>query len=128
MLDLPSICYAGEVTTGKQLRKLGEFIRAQRRLAQLSLRQLAEVAKVSNPYLSQIERGMYNPSAEVLKSIAGALGISSEVLYTQAGLLEDKPQDRSNRVEDAIRLDPHLTTEKKETLIRVYRDLAGFEK
>lgn len=115
------------MTTERQLRKLGEFIRAQRRLAQLSLRQLGEVAKVSNPYLSQIERGMYNPSAEVLKSIAGALGISSEALYAQAGLLEDKPHTGRNRVEEAIRLDPHLTTEKKETLIRVYRDLAGIE-
>lgn len=112
------------VSTSERVTKLGEFIHAQRRLAQLSLRQLAELAKVSNPYLSQIERGLHNPSAEVLKSIASALGISSEVLFTQAGLLEGE-QARPNRVEEAIRLDPHLSTEKKETLIRVYRDLAG---
>ena len=107
-----------------QWTKLGEFIRDQRRLAHLSLRQLADVAKVSNPYLSQIERGLYKPSAEVLKGIAGALGISSEVLFAQAGLLEGAPL-AANRVEEAIRLDPHLDTDKKETLIRLYHDLAG---
>jgi transcriptional regulator with XRE-family HTH domain len=106
--------------------KLGDFIRAQRKLAHLSLRQLADMAKVSNPYLSQVERGLYKPSAEVLKQIAGALGISSEVLYTQAGLLDPESTPAKNRVEEAIRLDPHLSTDKKETLIRVYRDLAGF--
>ncbi len=108
-----------------RVEQLGEFIRNQRRLAHLSLRQLAEVAKVSNPYLSQLERGLYNPSAEVLKSIAKALGISSEVLFQQAGLLDPGAEPPTNRVEEAIRLDPHLSTEKKETLIRVYRDLAG---
>jgi transcriptional regulator with XRE-family HTH domain len=111
----------------ERLSKVGEFIKAQRRLADLSLRQLADLAKVSNPYLSQVERGLHNPSAEVLKSIAKALGISSEVLFTQAGLLDPKGDDRPNRVEDAIKLDPYLSTEKKETLIRVYRDLAGLE-
>lgn len=109
------------------LGKLGEFIRSQRRLAHLSLRQLGELAKVSNPYLSQIERGMYKPSADVLKGIAKALGISSEVLFTQAGILEGSPDPRPNRVEEAVRLDPYLTTERKETLIRVYRELAGIE-
>jgi transcriptional regulator with XRE-family HTH domain len=105
--------------------KVGDFIRAQRRLAHLSLRQLADMAKVSNPYLSQVERGLYRPSADVLKAIAGALGISSEVLYTQAGLLDPQAEPPTNRVEEAIRLDPYLSTEKKETLIRVYRDFAG---
>jgi transcriptional regulator with XRE-family HTH domain len=105
--------------------KLGDFIRSQRRLAHLSLRQLADMAKVSNPYLSQVERGLYRPSADVLKAIAGALGISSEVLYRQAGLLDPEAQPPANRVEEAIRLDPSLSEEKKDTLIRVYRDLAG---
>ena len=109
-----------------RLRKLGEFIRSQRRLAELSLRQLAENAKVSNPYLSQIERGLYKPSADVLKAIAGALGISSEVLYAQAGWMDGEPVDRSGHpVEDAVRLDPKLSTEQKETLIRVYRGFVG---
>ena len=107
--------------------RVGDFIRNQRRLAHLSVRQLAEMAKVSNPYLSQIERGLYKPSAEVLKQIAAALGISSEVLYTQAGLLDPESAPATNKVEEAIRLDPHLSTEKKETLIRVYRDLAGLD-
>ncbi len=72
----------------ERLSKLGDFIKSQRHLAELSLRQLAEKAKVSNPYLSQIERGLYKPSADILRAIGGALGISSEVLYTQAGLLD----------------------------------------
>ena len=108
-----------------RVEQLGEFIRNQRRLAHLSLRQLADLAKVSNPYLSQLERGLYNPSAEVLKSIAKALGISSEALFQQAGLLDAAAEPPTNRVEEAIRLGPRLSTEKKETLIRVYRDLAG---
>ncbi len=105
-------------------RGVGEFIRAQRELANLSLRQLAEVAKISNPYLSQIERGIHKPSADVLKNIAAALRISAETMYAQAGLL-DAPQpgaggDRS--VEEAIRTDGRLSAEQKETLLRVYRD------
>ncbi len=68
---------------------VGEFIKAQREMANLSLRQLAEIAKISNPYLSQVERGMYKPSADVLKSIAAALKISAETMYAQAGLLDE---------------------------------------
>ncbi len=71
-------------------RSLGDFIRGQRELANLSMRQLAEIAKISNPYLSQVERGLYKPSAEVLKSIANALQISAETMYTQAGLLDSR--------------------------------------
>ena len=101
---------------------LGEFIRAQRELADLSLRQLSELAKVSNPYLSQVERGLYKPSADVLKSIANALQISAETMYAQAGLLDEDPGDyRAGRVEEAIRLDPRLTGDQKDTLIRIYR-------
>jgi transcriptional regulator with XRE-family HTH domain len=102
-------------------RALGEFIHAQRRLANLSLRQMADMAQVSNPYLSQIERGLYRPSPEILKGIARALQISAESLYAQAGLLDERREDSPPEVERAIRLDPELTTEQKETLIRVYR-------
>jgi transcriptional regulator with XRE-family HTH domain len=102
---------------------VGEFIRAQRELANLSLRQLADVAKISNPYLSQIERGIHKPSADVLKSLASALKISAETMYAQAGLLDGTPADRDGLggVEHAIRLDPALSTDQKETLLRVYR-------
>src|SRR5918911_4084134 len=82
---------------------LGEFIRLQREVAHMSLRQLGEVADVSNAYLSQVERGLYRPSAQVLKSIANALKISAEELYTRAGLLDDAAHAPS--VEEAIRLD-----------------------
>jgi len=105
-------------------RGVGDFIRSQRELANLSLRQLAEVSKISNPYLSQIERGLHKPSADVLKNIAAALQISAETMYAQAGLLEDTPE-RSARnasdVEAAIRLDARLSPDQKETLARIYR-------
>ena len=101
---------------------IGEFIRAQRNLAKMSLRQLAEVAKVSNAYLSQIERGVYKPSAKVLKHLSEALHVSAETLYARAGLLEEDPDaDINPSVEEAIRLDPRLNTDQKETLLRVYR-------
>ena len=103
-------------------KNLGEFIKAQRELANLSLRQLADMSDISNPYLGQIERGMYKPSADVLKNIASALRISAEAMYSQAGLLDEKPPaDGAQAVEDAIKLDPALTTDQKETLIRIYR-------
>jgi transcriptional regulator with XRE-family HTH domain len=111
----------------EKLSKLGDFIKSQRQLAELSLRQLAEKAKVSNPYLSQIERGLYKPSADILRAIGGALGISSEVLYTQAGLLDPSESLEQHPVEDAIRLDDQLTTDQKETLLRVYRGFLGQE-
>ena len=96
-----------------------------RKLAEMSIRQLAKAAHVSNPYISQIERGLYKPSADVLRAIAGALGLSSEALYQQAGLLDDDGAARPSAVEDAIRLDPSLTTEQKETLLSVYRSFTG---
>jgi transcriptional regulator with XRE-family HTH domain len=103
-------------------KAVGEFIRSQRRLANLSLRQLANAAEVSNAYLSQVERGLYKPSAEVLKHIADGLKISAEALYARAGLLDDSRKDEpSAGVEHAIRVDPKLTTEQKEALIGVYR-------
>jgi transcriptional regulator with XRE-family HTH domain len=103
---------------------VGEFIRSQRELANLSLRQLAEIAKISNPYLSQVERGMYKPSADVLKSIAGALKISAETMYAQAGLLDESASAAPGSgadVEEAIRLDGRLSADQKETLLRIYR-------
>ncbi|MFN2460181.1 MAG: helix-turn-helix domain-containing protein [Candidatus Velthaea sp.] len=106
------------------MRGVGDFIRSQRELANLSLRQLAELAKVSNPYLSQVERGMYKPSADVLKSIANALRISAETMYAQAGLLDETTETTagaSQDVEQAIRLDGRLSADQKETLVRIYR-------
>jgi transcriptional regulator with XRE-family HTH domain len=100
---------------------LGEFIRLQRTLGHMSLRQLADMADVSNAYLSQVERGLYRPSAQVLKSIADALDLSVETLYARAGLLDDDAADKPTTVEEAIRLDERLTAEQKDTLIRVYR-------
>jgi transcriptional regulator with XRE-family HTH domain len=107
-------------------RGVGEFIRTQRELANLSLRQLADIAKVSNPYLSQIERGLHKPSADVLKNIAAALRISAETMYTQAGLLDDAGAEKAagrsfDGVEDAIRRDTRLSADQKETLARIYR-------
>ena len=103
---------------------LGGFIRMQRELADLSVRQLANLANVSNAYLSQVERGLYQPSAQVLKNLADALDLSAEALYERAGLL-DEDRGRAPSVEEAIRLDSGLSAEQKETLIRVYRGLTG---
>jgi transcriptional regulator with XRE-family HTH domain len=106
----------------EQWKALGEFIRSQRRLADLSLRQLADLATVSNPYLSQVERGLYRPSAQVLKGIASALDISAETLFAQAGLLAAQAEPEGPpAVEEAIRLDERLTHAQKQALIQVYR-------
>ena len=99
-------------------RDLGEFIREQRRVGHLSLRKLSEMAGISNPYLSQIERGLRKPSAEILQQIARALEISSETLYIRAGILEERPDDIDLASE--IRRDPWLDEEQKRTLIRIY--------
>ena len=107
--------------------RLGDFIRSQRGLANMSIRELAKLTKVSNPYLSQIERGIYQPSAQVLKAIAGALDVSAETLFSQAGLLEEHPDDDLSGVEDAIRVDRRLTPEQKKTLLRVYRSFVAEE-
>ncbi len=110
----------------EQWKALGEFIRSQRRLADLSLRQLADLASVSNPYLSQVERGLYRPSAQVLKGIAAALDISAETLYAQAGLLAGEPPVEGRpAVEEAIRLDERLNHAQKQALIQVYRGFVG---
>jgi len=97
---------------------LGSFIREQRNSARLSLRRLSELAGISNPYLSQIERGLRRPSAEILQQIARALRISAETLYVQAGILE-KP-DGDADLARAIMADGHLTEEQKKALIRIY--------
>ena len=109
-----------------QMEALGSFIRAQRKLADLSLRELAEMTEVSNPYLSQLERGLHQPSVRVLKSIANALNVSAETLLVQAGLLEDGEEGAAARssVESAIRTDPILSDDQKEALINVYRAMA----
>jgi transcriptional regulator with XRE-family HTH domain len=99
-------------------RDLGEFIREQRNLGQLSLRKLSEKADVSNPYLSQIERGLRRPSAEILRQIARALEISSEELYVRAGILDER-EDQPD-VDSAIRGDRRLTEDQKKTLLSVY--------
>lgn len=105
---------------GKTVETLGDYLREQRLANRLSLRQLAEATGVSNPYLSQIERGLRRPSAEVLQSIAKALRISAETLYVQAGILN--PEDGEVRsVELAIMADSGLTDRQKQSLIDVYR-------
>jgi transcriptional regulator with XRE-family HTH domain len=106
------------------VENLGEFIRSQRRMANLSLRELADRTHVSNPYLSQIERGLHEPSVRVLKAIADALNLSAETLLAQAGLLEDADDHddaESGSTEAAIRRDPDLTDEQKTALLAVYR-------
>src|SRR3954447_21238639 len=97
---------------------LGGFIRDQRRVGHLSLRQLSEMAGISNPYLSQIERGLRRPSAEILQQIARALEISSESLYIRAGILEDHAGEHD--VVGEIRRDPALAEDQKKTLIHIY--------
>ncbi len=106
-----------------QLHTLGSFIRAQRQLANLSLRQLAELTQVSNPYLSQLERGLHEPSVRVLQSIGRALDISTETLLRQVGLVDDDDvaDDDGPHTERAIREDPGLSDEQKQALLAVYR-------
>lgn len=98
-------------------RDIGIFIREQRNNAQLSLRQLARLAGVSNPYLSQVERGLRKPSAQILRQIAQGLRISAEVLYVQAGILD---QRLGGPVVDAVVADPHLSERHKRELIDLY--------
>jgi transcriptional regulator with XRE-family HTH domain len=97
---------------------LGEFIREQRRVGHLSLRKLSELAGISNPYLSQIERGLRRPSAEILQQIARALSISSETLYIRAGILEERT-GTADLVGEILR-DPYLNEDQKKALVRIY--------
>jgi transcriptional regulator with XRE-family HTH domain len=108
-----------------QLEAFGSFVRTQRQLAKLSLRELAELATVSNPYLSQIERGLHEPSIRVIKAIANALEISTETLLAQVGLVGDDDESAASRIhgatEAAIKADPYLTDGQREALLAVYR-------
>ncbi len=122
-----------------QRAALGAFIHEQRKRANLSLRQLAELTSLSNPYLSQVERGLHQPSVRVLKAISGALNVSAETLMAQAGLIDaiastdsdaaaDDTANEKPKVpdtEDAIRADPRLGDEQKAALIAVYRSMLG---
>ena len=100
------------------VRNLGDYIREQRSSAQISLRQLAKLAGVSNPYLSQIERGLRKPSAEILQQIAKALRISAEALYVQAGILDERYGDSD--VPTAVLGDPGITERQKQVLLEIY--------
>ena len=107
-----------------QVEALGAFIRTQRTLANLSLRELAARTDISNPYLSQIERGLHEPSVRVLKSLAKALNLSAETLLAQAGLLEEVEQEKEMErlsTEAAIRADEDLNEDQKKALLGVYR-------
>ncbi|HEY6275886.1 MAG TPA: helix-turn-helix transcriptional regulator [Streptosporangiaceae bacterium] len=97
---------------------IGQYIREQREQAKISLRQLASAAGVSNPYLSQIERGLRRPSAEILQQIAKGLRISAEVLYVQAGILEERGPDSGVRA--AVLADPELAERQKQVLLEIY--------
>jgi transcriptional regulator with XRE-family HTH domain len=124
-----------------RLTQLGAYIREQRENAQYSLRQLASVSGVSNPYLSQIERGLRKPSADVLQQLAKALQISAETLYVRAGLLDGEQDaaaedsapggsataERTGTVLAAIAADPHLTPRQKTALREIYLSLRGQE-
>ena len=116
--------------TDSRLRQLGEYIRLQRQMADLSLRRMAEMTDVSNAYLSQLERGLHQPSIRVLRSIADALNVSADTLLVQAGLLDAAGRDRPGEdgepavdTEAAIRRDPALRPEDREALVRIYRGL-----
>ena len=99
----------------------GEFVKAQRRLAQVSQRNLARMSGVSDSYLSQIERGNYRPSPQVVKALAQAFGLKPEQLYTMLGFMDEETNDGQRTVEQAIQLDPKLEPAQKDALIRVYR-------
>jgi transcriptional regulator with XRE-family HTH domain len=103
-----------------RLRDLGEFIREERRRDRLSLRKLSELAGISNPYLSQIERGLRKPSAEILQAIARGLHISAETLYVRAGILDDHPADEPDLVGEIAR-DSSITERQKQALVEIYR-------
>ncbi len=107
------------MATGRmKLAELGDFIREQRRSARLSLRKLSDLAGISNPYLSQIERGLRKPSAEILQAIAKALRISAETLYVRAGILDE---ERDQDLIAEILRDPSISERQKQVLIDIYR-------
>ena len=116
-------CLGGtDVATGRmKLGELGEFIREQRRSSRLSLRKLSDLAGISNPYLSQIERGLRKPSAEILQAIAKALRISAETLYVRAGILDE---DRDHDLVAEILKTPSITERQKQVLVDIYRSFS----
>jgi transcriptional regulator with XRE-family HTH domain len=106
----------------QMLTAFGEFVRAQRRLAQVSQRNLAKLSGVSDSYLSQIERGNYRPSPQVVKALAQAFGLEPKQLYTMLGFMdEDEAQNATPSVEQAIQLDQRLDASQKEALMKIYR-------
>jgi len=116
-----------------QMQTLGAFIRSKRKLANLSLRQLADRTKLSNPYLSQIERGLHQPSVRVIRLISDALNVSTETLLTQAGLLHKdaaasaQPDTATPDIEAAIQAEPRLSEDQKSALIAVLRSMLPAE-
>src|SRR6478672_5811810 len=126
-LAIASTPWLTEAVSPVNVGSIGEYIRQQREQAKISLRQLASAAGVSNPYLSQIERGLRRPSAEILQQIAKGLRISAEALYVQAGILEDRRPDSGVRA--AVLTDPELTERQKQVLLEIYesfrRELAA---
>jgi transcriptional regulator with XRE-family HTH domain len=117
----------------RQREALGAFIRTQRKMAKLSLRQLAELTSLSNPYLSQVERGLHQPSVHALKAISGALNLSAETLLAQAGLIDAvtgqgpdaDAAGQQVQTEDVIRADERLSNDQKAALIAVYHSMVG---
>ncbi len=105
----------------EQRREIGRFIREQRKLAELSVRRLADMAGVSNPYLSQIERGLRKPSAEILQQLARALQVSAETMYVQAGMLDADAGPPPANLESAIRNASELTDDQRKAMLSVYR-------
>jgi transcriptional regulator with XRE-family HTH domain len=105
----------------QQVEAFGEFIHTQRKLAKLSLRELAALTDISNAYLSQLERGRHAPSIKVLKSLANAFNLSAETLFGEAGLLADETPGDSGDAVAAIKADARLTPSQKEALLSVYR-------
>jgi transcriptional regulator with XRE-family HTH domain len=105
---------------GPRAERLGEIIRRQRELSELSMRQFADLAGISNPYLSQIERGLREPSERVLDAIAAALQVSADTLYEQAGVTAGE-EPETGALEQAIREDPRLTGRQRQALLEVYR-------
>jgi transcriptional regulator with XRE-family HTH domain len=111
--------------TDDQLQAFGDFVRAQRRLAQVSQRNLARMSGVSDSYLSQIERGNYRPSPQVVKALATAFGLEPKQLYMMLGLMDEDASTAPPSVEQAIQLDTRLDAGQKEALLKIYRSLVG---
>lgn len=105
----------------QQIEAFGQFIHTQRKLARLSLRELAARTEVSNAYLSQLERGLHAPSIRVLRSLADAFNLSAETMLEQAGLLDEDEDGQTAGVEAAIKADPDLDASQKDALLTVYR-------